>query len=105
MKHRSDNQNVVRILSYWSKKPKLHELALQFLKFCIADSIQFHPGWIPRSEDFCADKDDYMLNPQLFAVAGARWPGVPIPSTGSVRLKPGRSLDFVVGGLTPARNI
>ena len=33
MKHRSDNQNVVRILSYGSKEPKLHELALQFFKF------------------------------------------------------------------------
>ena len=27
MKHRSDNQNVVRTLSYGSKEPKLHELA------------------------------------------------------------------------------
>ena len=80
MKHRSDNQNVVRILSYGSKEPKLHELALQFFKFCIANSIQLYPEWIPRSENFSADlfskdidKDDYMLNPHFFAVADVRW--------------------------------
>ena len=80
MKHRSDNQNVVRILSYGSKKPQLDELALQFFKFCIASSIQLHPEGIPRSEKFCTDlfskdidKDDYMLNPHLFAVADMRW--------------------------------
>ena len=80
MKHRSDNQIVIRILSYGSKESKLHELVLRFFKFCIANSIQLYPEWIPRSENFCADsfckdidKDDYMLSPHLFAVADVRW--------------------------------
>ena len=80
MKHRSDNQNVVHILSHGSKEPKLHELALQSFKFCIANSIQLYPEWIPRSENFSADlfskdidKDHYMLNPHFFAIADVRW--------------------------------
>ena len=62
------------------KKTKLHELALQFFKFCIMNRIQLHPEWVPSSENSCTDlfskdidKDDHMLNLYLFAVADVRW--------------------------------
>ena len=80
MKHRTDNLNVVSILQYGSKKPELHKLALKLFEFCIKNNIQLHPEWIPRSENLSADfiskdidKDDFMLNPHIFAVADVRW--------------------------------
>ena len=80
VKHRADNLKVVSILLYGSKKAELHMLALEFFKFCTKNDIQLHPEWIPRSENLSADfiskdidKDDFMLNPLVFAVADVRW--------------------------------
>ena len=77
--HRTDYLNVVSILLYGSKKPELHMFALKFFQFCIKNDIQLHPEWIPKSENLSADliskdidKDDFMLNSHIFAVADVR---------------------------------
>ena len=80
VKHRTDNLNVVSILLSGSKNPELHMLPTEFFEFSIKNDIHLRPGWIPRSENLSADfiskdidKDDFMLNPHIFAVADVRW--------------------------------
>ena len=68
VRHRTDNQNVVRALTNGSKK--------QIYKLCMENNINLFPEWVPRSENKTADwiskdldKDEYMLNPDIFAAA------------------------------------
>ena len=76
IKHRTDCQNVVRNPEF--RKQKF--LACNIFKLCIKHNIQHHSEGIPRNEnwhaDFIskdADRDDYMLNPEIFAAADVRW--------------------------------
>ena len=84
IKHRTDCQNVVRILNSGSKKFDLHILVCDIFKLCIIynikHNIQLLSAWIPRNENWNADfiskdddRDDYMLNPEIFAAADVRW--------------------------------
>ena len=76
VKHRSDNQNVTKILTVGSSKQVLHRLATDIFEFCIKNNIQLVPEWIPRIHNQMADLmskqldfDDYMLDPNLLAIA------------------------------------
>ena len=47
---------------------------------CFENNIQLYPEWIPRSDNLISDhfskdidKDDYMLNPEIFAAGDVRW--------------------------------
>ena len=80
IKHRTDCQNVVRILNSGSKKFDLQNLVFNIFNLCIKHNIQLHAEWIPRNENWNADfiskdvdRDDYMLNPEIFAAVDARW--------------------------------
>ena len=72
VKHRTDNRNVVYVLSSSSKKSDLQKLVCDIFKLCLENNIQLHPEWIPRSDNLISDwfskdidKDDYMLNPEI----------------------------------------
>ena len=78
--HRSDNQNVTKILTAGSSKQVLHWLATDIFEFCIKNYIRLVPEWIPRFDNQMADLmskqldlDDYMLDPNLFAIADIQW--------------------------------
>ena len=80
VKHRTDNQNVVRALSNGSKTQLIQELIVDIFKLCFEFNIQLLPEWIPRSENQWADvvskdldRDDYMLHPDIFAVLDVMW--------------------------------
>ena len=79
VKH-TDNRNVVYVLSSGSKKLDLQGLVCDIFKLCFENNIQLYPEWIPRSNNLILDhfskdidKDDYMLNPEIFAAADVRW--------------------------------
>ena len=74
VKHRTDNQNVARALSAGSRKADLYAVVIDSYKLCIENNIHLFPEWVPRSLNQMADliskevdKDDHMLNPDLFA--------------------------------------
>jgi hypothetical protein len=78
--HRSDNQNVVRILYHGSRKPLLQNLAVQIFKLAVANNIVLQAEWIPREGNDLADylskiKDveDYMLHPIVFDAISKLW--------------------------------
>ena len=80
IKHRTDCQNVVRVLNSGSKKFDLQNLVCDIFNLCIKHNIQLHSEWIPRNENWNADfiskdvdRDDYMLNPEIFAAGDLRW--------------------------------
>ena len=80
VKHRTDNQNVIRALSNGSKTGLIHELVVDIFKLCIEFNIQLFPEWIPRSDNQWTDsvsKDldraDYMLHPDIFTVLDVMW--------------------------------
>ena len=80
VKHRTDNQNVVRALSNGSKPELVQELVVDIFKLCIEFNIQLFPEWIPRTDNQWADvvskdidRDDYMLHPDIFAVLDVIW--------------------------------
>ena len=80
IKHRTDCQNVVRVLNSGTKKFDLQNLVCDIFNLCIKHNIQLHSEWIPRNENWNADyiskdvdRDDYMLNPEIFAAADLRW--------------------------------
>ena len=69
----SDNQNVVRIMLYGSRKAILQVEALAIFGVCVSSCIRLEPEWIPREEnekaDFISrlvDHDDWRLNPAIF---------------------------------------
>ena len=70
----TDNQNVVRIVQYGSKKPSLQAEALGISSTCASNNIRIEPEWIPREQNDLADYysrivdyDDWMLNPLFLA--------------------------------------
>ena len=76
----TDNQNVVRILQVGSKQPHLQEEAVKILALAIQHQVRIEPEWIPREENEMADylsrivdKDDWMLNPDVFSVLDKMW--------------------------------
>ena len=80
VKHRTDNRNVVYVLSSGSKKLDLQSLVCDIFKLCFENNIQLYPEWKPRSDNLISDhfskdidKDDYMLNPEIFAAEDVRW--------------------------------
>ena len=80
VKHRTDNQNVVRALSTGSKTDNVHAIVIDIFKLCIENNIQLFPEWIPRSLNQLADwisedidQDHYKLHPDLFATLDILW--------------------------------
>ena len=80
VKHRTDNQNVVRALSTGSETDNLHAIVIDIFKLRIENNIQLFPEWIPRSLNELADwiskdidQDGYMLDPDLFATLDILW--------------------------------
>ena len=76
----TDNQNVVRIVLYGSKKPILQEEALAIFAIGVNNQIRLEPEWIPREENEFADylsrivdHDDWMLNPAVFQELDLMW--------------------------------
>ena len=51
----SDNQNVVRIIQYGSKKPHLQDGTLSIFETCFQHSIKLVMDWIPRSDNDIAN--------------------------------------------------
>ena len=80
VKHRTDNQNVIRALSNRSKTELVQELVVDIFKLCIEFNIRLFPEWIPRSDNQWAnvvskdlDRDDYMLHPDIFVILDVMW--------------------------------
>ena len=80
VRHRTDNMNVERILKVGSPKPKLHSEAVAIYTLCKQYQIHLEPEWVPREFNQEADelsrlasKDDYMLNPNIFAALDILW--------------------------------
>ena len=80
----TDNQNIVRIVLYGSKKPILQEEALAIFVVCVNYHIRLDPEWIPREENEFADYlsksvdcDDWMLNLEMFQKLDAIQVGIP----------------------------
>ena len=74
--HRTDNQNVARALTNENKKQHLQAVTMDILQLYIENYINLFPEWVPGSENETANwiskdsyKDDYMLNPDIFAAA------------------------------------
>ena len=72
--------NATCILLSGSKKVCFHNLALEIFKLCFRNSIQLHTVWVPRSPNQISgaiskdiDKDGFMLNLDIFAVADIIW--------------------------------
>ena len=72
--HRTENLNVVRVLSVGSKKLALQHEVVRIFRFCLENNVQLHPEWIPREQNVVDDAiskqfdpDDYMLDPTIFA--------------------------------------
>ena len=69
----SDNQNVVQIIQYGSKKSHLQEGAMSIFETCFQHSIKLVMNWVPRSENEVADYnsklrdfDNWKVNPIIF---------------------------------------
>lgn len=80
VRHRTDNMNLQRILKVGSPKPKLRSEAVAIYTLCKQYQIHLEPEWIPREFNQEADelsrlasKDDYMLNPNIFAALDILW--------------------------------
>ena len=75
-----DNQNVVWALYAGSMKVDLHALVIDICKLCIENNIHLFPEWVPRSLNQIAnliskevDRDDHMLNSDLFPTLDIMW--------------------------------
>ena len=76
----TDNQNVVNILMYGSKKPLLQKESLEIFQIGVVHQIKLEPEWIPREENQLADYwskvidyDDWMVHPAVFAQLDLIW--------------------------------
>ena len=74
----SDNQNLVRIVQYGSRKPTLQAEALAIFVICMKNLIRIEPEWIPREQNKLAnylswlvEYEDWMLNPEVFSMLDA----------------------------------
>ncbi|XP_078586057.1 uncharacterized protein LOC144867916 [Branchiostoma floridae x Branchiostoma japonicum] len=78
--HRSDNQNVVRILSGGSRVTHLQQEAVAIFTLCLQHHIHLTPEWVPRDENEQADYlskifdlDDYKLDVSIFQTLDTLW--------------------------------
>ena len=76
----TDNQNVVRILLYGSRKPLLQAEALSVFHLSVTHHLTIEPEWIPRSGNQVADylsrivdEDDWMVHPTIFDQLDHMW--------------------------------
>ena len=76
----TDNQNVVSILLYGSKRPLLQKESLKIFQMSLVHQIKLEPEWIPREENQLADYwskvvdyDDWMVHPAVFAQLDLWW--------------------------------
>jgi len=76
----TDNSAVPSILSHGSRKPHLHDLALEVFWLCNKFNIKLAISWIPRDQNTQADAmtrwndtNDWKLNPSVFQYLDARW--------------------------------
>ena len=70
----TDNQNVVRIVLYGSKKRILQKEALAIFVTGVNNQIRLEPEWIPREENkFANNYDDWMLNSAVFHELDILW--------------------------------
>ena len=80
VRHRIDNQNVVRALTNESQKQHSQVVTMDIFKLYIENNISLFPDWVPGSPNETADwiwndldKDDYMLNLDISAAADILW--------------------------------
>lgn len=73
----TDNQNMVRILLYGSRKPLLQVEALAIFTVCVSKIVRLELEWIPREENEKADyisrpvdRDDWKINLLIFKELG-----------------------------------
>ena len=78
--HKTDNQNVERIISNGSRVPSLQAEAVAIYELCMQHFVRFSVQWIPRDMIQRADylskfvcRDDYRLDAQVFAQLDERW--------------------------------
>ena len=76
----TDNQNVVRILMYSSRKPLLQAEALAVFHLCMVHHLTIEPEWSPRRDNQVADylsrvlyEDDWMVHPMIFHHLDSLW--------------------------------
>lgn len=76
----TDNQNASRIVLAGSRKQHLQSIAVDIFALCVRFDIQIDIQWIPRFENQAADelsryvdRDDWSLNPEVFAELEHRW--------------------------------
>ena len=76
----TDNQNVVRILTYGSRKPLLQAETLAVFHLCVTHHLTIEPEWIPRKDNQVADylsrvvdEDDWMVHPMIFHQLDLLW--------------------------------
>lgn len=76
----TDNQNMVRIMLFGSRRPALQEEVMATLSICLHQQVRLEPEWIPREENKFADYlsrvgdvDDWMLNPEVFQEMDVQW--------------------------------
>ena len=76
----TDNQNVVSILLYGSKKVLLQKKSLKIFQVSLVHQIKLEPEWVPREDNQLADywskvidHDDWMVHPDVFAQLDLMW--------------------------------
>ena len=76
----TDNQKVVKILMYGSRKPLLQAEALAVFHLCVTHHLTIEPEWIPRKDNQVADylsrvvdEDDWMVHPMIFHQLDLLW--------------------------------
>ena len=108
VKHRTDNQNVIRALSNGSKNELVQELVVDIFKLCVEFNIQLVPEWISRGDNQWAnfvskdlDRDDYTCFILIFLLY-LMYCGDLTQLTDSVPSVPGKSPGFAVVGQAPS---
>ena len=78
--HKTDNQNVERIISNGSRVASLQAEAVAIYELCMQHFVHLSVQWIPREMNQRADylskfvcRDDYRLDAQVFAQLDERW--------------------------------
>ncbi|XP_065175625.1 uncharacterized protein LOC135805510 [Sycon ciliatum] len=78
--HRSDNQNVVRVVKNGSRVPAIHEEVIQLTELCQRHCIHLAVDWVPRDDNTVADRiskaqdaSDFQLNPTVFRALDESW--------------------------------
>ena len=76
----TDNKNVKHIMSVGSKKPVLHEIAMDIISECEQKSINMKTEWVARGQnlqaDFlsrCCDSDDWQVAPLVYVKLDKTW--------------------------------